>query len=145
MLTSTAELEKYVNATRCLDIFTMKPRVCLEQLIRHRGITDCRPKQVSLALNPPTLPFTRVVRFASDLVIRFTPSSINQEVVHERGHIFLLTDLLLVCERVLSQDQDQHGLDGNSFWLLYPPLAARHLRVAQIQGKSEPQNTYVQH
>ncbi len=50
-------LEKRLDTSKTLDIFTMKPKKC------------------QLQMNPPNLPFTRSLRKSADVVIHFTPSS----------------------------------------------------------------------
>ena len=67
-----------------------------------------------------------------DAVVRFTPRSTGVEVVHRQGHLFLLSDLFLVCERMSPEERGQNGPDGPDMWLLYPPLAGKHLRVAPV-------------
>lgn len=82
----------------------------------------------------PGLTYTRELRISVDVVINFTPKSTGEEVVYERGHIFLLTDLFLVCERMLPSERVQHGPDGPEMNLVFPPLAGKHLRVSEIPG-----------
>jgi len=113
-----SDLERRLATERTLDIFTM------------------RPKQVRLQISPPTLPFTRELRFSADAVIRFVPQSTGVEVVHELGHIFVLTDLILICERMTPQQRARGGHDGPDMWLSYPPLAGKHLRVAPAGDSS---------
>ena len=57
------------------------------------------------------------------------------EVGQERGHILLLTDLMLVCEKMSPKEQEIAGPNGPDMWLLYPPLAGKHLRVAIVDGQ----------
>ncbi|RDB29146.1 hypothetical protein Hypma_015433 [Hypsizygus marmoreus] len=109
-----SELERRLSTKRTLDIFTMKPKV------------------VRLQMNPPTLTFTREMRFSVDVVIRFTPQSTGVEVIHSRGHIFLLSDLFLICERMSPDEHSQSGSDGADMWLCYPPLSGKVLRVFDI-------------
>lgn len=66
--------------------------------------------------------------------MQLVPRSTGVEVTQERGHVFILTDLLLMCERMSSQDRASGGPDGPDMWLLYPPLAGKHLRVAPVDG-----------
>ncbi|GBE78232.1 hypothetical protein SCP_0111150 [Sparassis crispa] len=110
------DLERRLRTERTLDIFTMQP------------------KQVRLQMAPPTLHYSREVRFSADVVVSVTPRATGAEVVHRRGHVFILTDLLLVCERMTSQERVQNGRDGADMWLLYPPLAGKHLRVVPISS-----------
>lgn len=88
---------------------------------------------VRLSLNQAHLPYTRELRCSEDVHIRFIPNSTGVEVVHKRGHIFLLTDLFLVCERMATEDLADSEAN---MWLCYPPLAAKHLRVIAVDGKS---------
>ena len=86
---------------------------------------------------PPSLPFTRQIRRSADVTISFCPLSDPQrrEVVIRQGYIFLLTDLFLVCQRMSREELAQHGGEyegeGSDMWLLYPPLAGKHLRVSE--------------
>lgn len=82
-------------------------------------------------MNPPALPFTRTLRKAGDVIINFTPLSTGREIVMRRAHLFLLTDLFLICERMLPSERSSAANPGADMWLLYPPLAGKHLRVAE--------------
>ena len=68
-------------------------------------------------------------------MISFTPRSTGVQVVQERGHVFLLTDLMLVCEKMTPKEMEAAGRDGPDMWLLSPPLAGKHLRVALVDGE----------
>jgi len=55
----------------------------------------------------------------------------SEETREERfqdGHIILLSDLLLIC-RVKTDEEIDNNPEGNHsrFWLLFPPLAIRHV------------------
>lgn len=89
-----------------------------------------KPKAVRLQMAPPTLTFLREMRFTSDVTIRLTPRSTGEEVIHRQGHIFILSDLFLVCERMTPEERASFGGDGPDMWLLYPPLAGKVLRVS---------------
>ncbi|KAI0361189.1 hypothetical protein OH77DRAFT_1390630 [Trametes cingulata] len=108
------DLERRLSTERTLDIFSMKP------------------KQVRLQIAPPNLHYTRELRCSTPVVITFTPRSTGVELVQERGHILLLTDLMLVCERMAPEERAAAGRDGPDMWLLYPPLTGKHLRVAPV-------------
>ncbi|TFK30530.1 hypothetical protein FA15DRAFT_662501 [Coprinopsis marcescibilis] len=110
-------LERRLSTARTLDIFTMNPKV------------------VKLQMSPPSLTFTREMRVSADVVIRFMPRAANQEVIHPQGHIFLLSDLFLVCERMSLEDQNQPVNEGADMWLCYPPLAGKVLRVSEVEGQ----------
>ncbi|KAJ7254028.1 hypothetical protein B0H12DRAFT_1017352 [Mycena haematopus] len=112
-----SDLERRLSTQRTLDIFTMRPKV------------------VRLQMLPPTLQFNREFRFSMDAVVRFTPRSTGVEVVHRHGHLFLLTDLFLLCERMSPEERSQAGPDGADMWLCYPPLAGKVLRVSEVEGQ----------
>ncbi|KAJ7837527.1 hypothetical protein B0H14DRAFT_3087209 [Mycena olivaceomarginata] len=112
-----SDLERRLSTQRTLDIFTMRPKV------------------VRLQMSPPTLQFSREFRFSMDAVVRFTPRATSVEVVHRQGHLFLLTDLFLVCERMSPEERSQNGSDGADMWLCYPPLAGKVLRVSEVEGQ----------
>lgn len=91
-------------------------------------------------MSPPSLTFTREMRTSLDVLIRFTPRATGVEILHHQGHIFLLSDLFLVCERISPEDQVRLSRENADMWLCYPPLAGKVLRVSEIdgQGQSEP-------
>jgi len=103
-------------------------------------ITNHLDQTVKLHMSPPSLTFTREMRTSSDVLIRFTPRATGVEVIHRHGHIFLLSDLFLVCERITPEDRTRVGREDADMWLCYPPLAGKVLRVSEIigQGQSEP-------
>ncbi|KDE03690.1 hypothetical protein MVLG_05821 [Microbotryum lychnidis-dioicae p1A1 Lamole] len=115
------DLERRLNTSRALDIFTMLPKKC------------------KLQMAPPFLPFTRSLRRAGDVTLSLYPRSDprGNKVVIDRAHLFLLTDLFLVCQRMTPQERiantDGDG-DDSDFWVVYPPLAGKHLRVARSQS-----------
>ncbi|EED82388.1 hypothetical protein POSPLDRAFT_111259 [Postia placenta Mad-698-R] len=113
-----SDLERRLVTERTLDIFTMRPR------------------QVRLQISPLNLPSPRELRFSGDVVIRFTPQSTGVEVITQLGHLFILTDLLLICERMVPQERSRRGPDGPDMWLSYPPLAGKHLRIAPSKNSS---------
>jgi len=90
---------------------------------------------VKLQMSPPNLTFTRELRISAEVFIRFTPRATNQEVVHPQGHIYLLSDLFLICERMTPEEQSLQGNDGADMWLVYPPLAGKVLRVTDVPEK----------
>lgn len=119
-ITPVDDLEDRLDLSRTLDIFTLKPKAC------------------TLQMSPASLPFKRGLRRSSDVTIHFTPLATGEEIVFRRAHIFLLTDLFLVCERMSPSQLAERG--GNSkadMWLLYPPLAGKHLRVTDLGGQGE--------
>ena len=96
-------------------------------------------------MNPPNLPFPRSLRSSHDVTVYFTPNSTGQQVLHRRAHVFILTDLFLVAEwmeavdkaakaqQVAREQPERVGQGGPmpEMWLSYPPLAGKHLTVAE--------------
>jgi len=93
-----------------------------------------KPKAVRLQMTPPSLPFVREMRFSVDAVVRLTPRATGAEVIHRHGHLFLLSDLFLVCEKMMPEERT-HGADVQDMWLCYPPLAGKVLRVSEVSGQ----------
>ena len=77
------------------------------------------------------------MRISLDVSIRFTPRATGVEVFHRHGHIFILSDLFLVCERISPEDRVSFGHENADMWLCYPPLASKVLRVSEIIGRGE--------
>lgn len=75
------------------------------------------------------LPFTRELRASVKVVIRLTPKSTGVEVVHLHGHVFILSDLFLVCERFPPEEILDGGPDMR---LCYPPLSGKVLKVTEV-------------
>ncbi|KIM21537.1 hypothetical protein M408DRAFT_39181, partial [Serendipita vermifera MAFF 305830] len=109
------DLERRLSTDRVLDLFTMNPKQC------------------RLQINPPNLPFTRGIRIDTACIIYFTPRSTQQQIATTNAHIYILTDLFLVAERMSPEDREQMPPDGPDMWLSYPPLAGKHLRVSSVQ------------
>ena len=93
---------------------------------------DLLRQVVRLQISPPSLTFTREIRFSCDVVIRFTSQATGVEIVHTLGHIYLLSDLFLICEKILPENRSQVELEGADMWLCYPPLSGKVLRVSEI-------------
>ncbi|CUA77521.1 hypothetical protein RSOLAG22IIIB_02536 [Rhizoctonia solani] len=110
------DLERRLCTDRVMDIFSMTPRAC------------------KLQMNPPNLPFTRMIKFSVDAMIFFTPRVTGLEVAHQRAHLFLTTDLLLICEKMAPEERAGFGPDGPDMWLCYPPLAGKHLQITESDG-----------
>ena len=89
---------------------------------------------MNLAINSSRIPFTREIRVSEDVDINFTPRSTGELVIHEQGHVFLLTDLLLICEYIRPHERARMGPSNVDMWLCYPPLAVKHLRVSPAGG-----------
>lgn len=110
-----SDLEQRLATDRTIDIFTMQP------------------KAVRLQIAPPSLPYQRELRFSIDAIIRLTPRSTGVEVAHRQGHLFLLSDLFLICERIAPEERWR--AEGADMWLCYPPLAGKVLRVSEVPGQ----------
>jgi hypothetical protein len=87
---------------------------------------------ISIGVQACTLSLTLIER---NVIIRGDLGfGINtDEGIEERfddGHIILLSDLLLIC-RVKTQEEIDMNPEGNesTFWLLFPPLAIRHVQA----------------
>ena len=108
-------------------------------------------QKCKLQMAPAALPFSRFLRSSHDVTVYFTPNSTGQPVVHTRAHVFILSDLFLVAEwmdatdkaikaQQIAQEQPErvgHGGPMPEMWLCYPPLAGKHLMVAEgNQGES---------
>ncbi|KAJ3879068.1 hypothetical protein F5051DRAFT_460161 [Lentinula edodes] len=120
-----ADLERRLSTARCIDIFTMTH------------------KAVKLQMSPPSLTYTREMRCSLDLVIRVTPRVTGQEIVHRRGHIFLLSDLFLVCERMSLEERATSGSNGPDMWLCYPPLTGKVLRASEVPGSDTEMQVHI--
>ncbi|KZT44471.1 hypothetical protein SISSUDRAFT_21835 [Sistotremastrum suecicum HHB10207 ss-3] len=119
MPASLSELEKRLSTRQTLDIFTM----------------SLKEPPVNLNLTPANLPFTRQLLFAGDATIRIHPNNAAVERVHQRGLVFLTTDLFLLCETLSAGDREHETGDSESspdMWLCYPPLSLKVVKVAEI-------------
>jgi hypothetical protein len=94
-------------------------------------------QEVKLQIMTPGLTYTRELRISLDVTIHFTPKSTGEEVVYQRGHIFLLTDLFLICERMLPSERAKYGPDGPEMMVMFPPLAGKHLRVSEVPDSGQ--------
>ncbi|OWZ58492.1 hypothetical protein C368_00657 [Cryptococcus neoformans 125.91] len=127
MTSPLSDLELRIDPEKTIDLFTMKLKKC------------------KLQMNPPLLPFNRSLRSSHDVSLYFTPSATGQQVVHKRAHIFILSDLFIVAEwmeaadkaskmqQIAREQPERVGRGGPmpEMWLSYPPLAGKHLMVAE--------------
>ncbi|CAG8525443.1 3113_t:CDS:2 [Dentiscutata heterogama] len=102
------DLQNFIDTSKTFDIRTKQPR------------------KVNLVLQPPNLPFKREIVLYDDFVIE-VPEYDSDERFHVRAHLFLLTDLLLICQKIDSKDQSNF-----KFWLMYQPLSGKHLSIRDI-------------
>ncbi|KAH9445556.1 hypothetical protein Pst134EB_023394 [Puccinia striiformis f. sp. tritici] len=104
-------LQTQLDTSRCLDIFTMSPKQC------------------RLLLAPPTLAYSRLLRFSSDANFKICPhSDPTREIKTTSGRLILITDLLMFCEH----KDLQLSPKPPTMWLMYPPLAGKHLQVNPV-------------
>jgi hypothetical protein len=74
------------------------------------------------------------MRIGVDTVVRFIPRSTGVEVNHPGGRLFILSDLFLLCEKMAPGDKSTETPEAD-MWLLYPPLAGKHLKIAKVGGE----------
>ncbi|KAF9229387.1 hypothetical protein BS17DRAFT_689291 [Gyrodon lividus] len=117
MLSPVVDLEKRLATDKTLDIFTMKP------------------KQVRLQMAPPSLPYARELRASVEVVVRFTPKATGVEVLHRHGHVYILSDLFLVCEKMPAEERAAGDVGGPDMRLCYPPLSGKVLKVTESPGQ----------
>jgi hypothetical protein len=117
----------------------MKPkvRISLESQVCLIDKAHFSLKAVTLHMNPSSLTFTREMRLSADVVVRFTPRTTGQEIIHRQARVFLLSDLFLVCERMTPEEEIQHASQGADMWLCYPPLAGKVLRISDVEGQGK--------
>lgn len=87
-----------------------------------------------LQISPPSLPYVRSLRIGADVAVRFVPRSTGVEVNHPGGRVFILSDLFLLCEQMAPGEKSTES-PAADMWLLYPPLAGKHLKVAKAENE----------
>lgn len=95
-----------------------------------------------LQIISPTLSYARSIRIGVDTAVRFVPRSTGVEVNHPGARLFILSDLFLLCEQMAPGEKSTDN-PGADMWLLYPPLAGKHLKVAKIQGEGWIRPSYL--
>ncbi|KAH9814810.1 hypothetical protein DFH28DRAFT_1082592 [Melampsora americana] len=106
------DLERTLDTSRCLDIFTMAPKPC------------------QLHMAPSNLSFSRSIRLAGDASFFFCPKSDPTiQMTTTYGRLILLTDLLIFCESMTGSKAAGEA----DMWLMYPPLAGKHLRISHAE------------
>ncbi|KAF9169529.1 hypothetical protein BGX21_000524 [Mortierella sp. AD011] len=99
------ELEQSLDTAQTLDLFSMQPKAC----------------SLSLAI------IERDILTRGDFAFTITTDE-GIEQKFDDGHIILLSDLLLMCRVKTQEEIDANPEDDrSSFWLLFPPLAIRHV------------------
>lgn len=87
-----------------------------------------------LQIFPPSLSYARSLRIGVDAAVRFVPRSTGVEVNHPGGRVFILSDLFLLGEKMALGEKSTES-PGADMWLLYPPLAGKHLKVARAENE----------
>ena len=126
-----SDLERRLSTDRTLDLFTMTPRVG-NFIVVLLTLIQSYLQETKLQITTPGLTYTRELRISVDVTIEFTPKSTGEELVYQRGHIFLLSDLFIICERMLPSERAKYGPDGPEMMVIFPPLAGKHLRVSEV-------------
>ncbi|KAF9214299.1 hypothetical protein BGZ59_003977 [Podila verticillata] len=109
-LAAMQDMERTLDTSKVLDLFTMQPKAC----------------SLSLAL----IERYEIIRGNFSFSIS---TDGGPEDRFDDGHVLLLSDLLLMCRLKTREEMDQNP-EGNfsSFWLLFPPLAMRHVFANDI-------------
>jgi hypothetical protein len=87
---------------------------------------------VRLQILPPSLPYARTMRIGVETTVRFVSRSTGVEINHPYGRVFILSDLFLLCEQMAPGERSAESPRAD-MWLLYPPLAGKHLKVAKVE------------
>lgn len=84
---------------------------------------------VKISLLSKNLPFERKIVLHGDFIIETTKSMNSTETTHINAHIFLLTDLLLICQEITQEEKDLK--------LMYPPFNTYHLAINDVSDDQE--------
>ncbi|CAG8512777.1 15784_t:CDS:2 [Acaulospora colombiana] len=88
--------------------------------------------KIKVELLPPHLPFKRELILHNEFVVMF-PDNKQRTNDQKQAHIFLLTDLLLICQK---KDLDEKQIKSEKeFWLMYTPLSGRHISICDDNKK----------
>ncbi|CAG8491820.1 3994_t:CDS:10 [Rhizophagus irregularis] len=105
------ELESQLDTSKTKDLFTKLPKI------------------VKISLLSKNLPFERKIVLHGDFIIETTKSMNSTETTHINAHIFLLTDLLLICQEITQEEKDLK--------LMYPPFNTYHLAINDVSDDQE--------
>lgn len=92
-------------------------------------------QQIRLQMSPPSLPYARELKLSAGVIVHFTPRSTGISVVHQRGFVYILSDLFLICEKLSLDDRVATSMDGPDMRLCYPPLSGKVLKVTEVPGQ----------
>ncbi|RUP43938.1 hypothetical protein BC936DRAFT_150165 [Jimgerdemannia flammicorona] len=76
---------------------------------------------------------------ARDNFTLLPPEGTNASAV--RAYVLLLSDLFIVCQRMT--EDERHANKGKEFWLLYPPLASKHIAMRTFKPERELVGEYL--
>ncbi|PKY38580.1 hypothetical protein RhiirA4_537407 [Rhizophagus irregularis] len=105
------ELESQLDTSKTKDLFTKLPKI------------------VKISLLSKNLPFERKIVLHGDFIIETTKSMNSTETTHINAHIFILTDLLLICQEITQEEKDLK--------LMYPPFNTYHLAINDVSDDQE--------
>jgi hypothetical protein len=91
---------------------------------------------------PPSLPYARELRASVEVVVRLTPKATGVEIIHRHGHVYILSDLFLVCEKMTPEERAAGGGGGPDMRLCYPPLSGKVLKVTELPGQGQSFNCF---
>jgi len=108
------DLEKKIDPTSAVDVFSREPKMCRLQL--------------------STAPRTLILHDSFTLF----PASRNG-IPPVSTHIFLLSDVLIVTRRLSNEEIDMSRRAGNDYMysLVFPPLALKHVQFHQLMPERE--------
>lgn len=92
-------------------------------------------QQLDVKLQPPNLPFRRELILHDDFIVILPNTDDKSHKAHVKAHIFLFTDMLLICQRLNAEEKKSNPT--KEFWVLYPPLSGRHLTLLDIHDDKE--------
>lgn len=133
MFSPVLDLERRLATENTLDIFTMQPKVRGTAL--YTLLTQPYLQQIRLQIASPTLSYARELRLSVKVLVRFTPKATGVEVIHHHGHIYILSDLFLLCEEMTREGRVARGEDGRDMQLCYPPLSGKVLSIIGVPGQ----------
>ncbi|KAF8273925.1 hypothetical protein EI94DRAFT_1715226 [Lactarius quietus] len=107
--TSQSSVEQGAASDLGIPLLELEGHLSAERCL---DIFTMKPRQVRLQILPPTLPYARTMRIGQ-------PS---------QRPIFILSDLFLLCEQIAPGERSIDNPAADT-WLLYPPLAGKHLKV----------------
>ncbi|CAI2165174.1 4312_t:CDS:10 [Funneliformis geosporum] len=112
------DLENQLDTSKTRDLFTKLPKI------------------VNFSLLSTNLPFKREIVLHDDFIIEITESMNSMDLSHINVHMFLLSDLLLICQLITQEEKQEFFLEKD-MRLLYPPLSTKHLVIKDVSDGQE--------